>query len=171
MKVSSRKSALVGRLSTLFACVLLVFSCESTSGESTGGETHFLTRCLPGSDSCGSKLSCLCGVCTAPCSERAACGGFASAECVPPTCTDSRESGHCDVACFAEADCAALSAAHHCEKGVCRAGSPVGNDGGAGSGAGGAGDASAGMASAGAPAACIHGDVAANEVLLIGDSF
>ena len=175
-----RKRSLFGRLAALFASVLLVFSCENSSGESSGGETHFLTRCVPGGDSCGSKLSCLCGVCTAPCSGRAACEGFAAAECVPPVCTDSRESGYCDVGCFAEADCAAVSPAHHCENGVCRAGSAVANGGGAGSSGGGAGSSGGGAGSSGGGAgdatsagasACVHGDVTANEVLLIGDSF
>jgi lysophospholipase L1-like esterase len=171
MKVAVRNGSLLGRLAALFASALVVFSCESSSGESSGGETHFLTHCVPGSDSCGSKLSCLCGVCTAPCSQRAACERFAAAECVPPTCTDSREAGYCDVGCFAEADCAALSSAHHCENGVCRAGSPVLHDGGAGSSGGGASDASADANSAGASGACVRGAVAANEVLLIGDAF
>src|SRR4051812_45600412 len=138
MKVAVRNGALLRPLGALFSSPLGVFCCESTTGESSGGGAHFLTPCVPGSGLCGSKLGCLCGVCTAPCSQRAACERFAAAECVPPTCTDSREAGYCDVSCFAEADCAALSSAHHCENGVCRAGSSVLNDGGAGSSGGGA---------------------------------
>lgn len=131
----------------VMALLLGVFSCgREQSSEPTGGETHFLTRCTPGSDACGSGLSCLCGVCTRACEARAACQGLPDAACISSSCGDSEPTGHCEVACISDDDCAVLSSSHHCESGACRAGEP-------------------------ASSACTHGGTAANQVLLIGDSF
>lgn len=145
--------------------VLAAFSCERQINDPTGGETHFLVRCQPGTNSCGNVLSCLCGVCTLPCSERATCEHLPSAACVASTSNEACENsqaGHCDVACLIDADCAALSGSHRCELGVCRAnpqGSPSASGGAAGDGSGG----EAGV--------CVRGSIAANQILLIGDSF
>jgi hypothetical protein len=135
----------------VLALLLGLFSCgREQSSEPTGGETHFLTRCTPGTASCGSGLSCVCGVCTLGCEARAACQGLPDAACVSSastaSCSESDPMGHCDVACINDDDCAVLSASHRCESGACRAGEP-------------------------ASSACTHGDTAANQVLLIGDSF
>jgi len=134
----------------LFALLFAAFSCQVESEDPTGGETHFLVRCEPNSNSCGSKLSCLCGVCTLPCSERAACELLPAAACIAASGTDScgaePAQGHCDVACLIDADCTVLSQAHRCELGACRAGESE-------------------------TGACVRGAVSANEVLLVGDSF
>src|SRR3954468_7838927 len=99
----------------LLLLLLSVFSCgHERSSEPTGGETHFLTHCAPGSTACGSGLSCLCGVCTRACDARAACQSLSDAACVPSseaTCAEAA-TGHCDVACVSDDDCAILSASH-----------------------------------------------------------
>lgn len=137
------------RAGWLLALLLAAFSCQRETEDPTGGETHFLVRCQPNTDSCGKKLSCLCGVCTLPCTERAACERLPAAACVAASageaCSDSAAQGHCDVACLIDADCAVLSVGHHCELGACRADS--------------------------SPSACVRGNVSANQVLLLGDSF
>lgn len=134
----------------LLGFLLLVFSCgHERSGEPTGGETHFLARCTSGS-TCGRGLSCLCGVCTRSCDARAECQSLSDAACVASSsqaaCAESETTGHCDVACISDDDCAVLSASHRCESGACRAGTKPAS-------------------------ACAHGEVSANQVLLIGDSF
>lgn len=150
-------------LATLLAVLILAFSCKPESSEPTGGETHFLTRCEPDSMSCGERLSCVCGVCTLRCAERASCQGLPAAECVPScTVTNPAAPGVCEVSCLGDADCTVISPAHRCQQGVCRAGEL------AGGGAGGSGEASDAGAGAGA---CESGLVSANQLLVIGDSF
>jgi lysophospholipase L1-like esterase len=152
-------------LTTLLAVLLLAFSCKPESSEPTGGETHFLTRCEPSSTSCGDRLSCVCGVCTLPCTERASCQGLPAAQCVPScTITSPTAPGVCEVSCLGDADCTVISPAHRCQQGVCRAGSL------ASGGAGGSGEASDASADAGA-GTCDSGIVPANQLLVIGDSF
>jgi lysophospholipase L1-like esterase len=149
----------------------LAFSCQSQTDEPTGGETHFLTRCEAGSNSCGPELSCSCGVCTLPCSRRAECARFPVAECVAvkeTACGASQLAGYCDVSCASDGDCALLSLSHRCEAGVCRAGSlpSTGGSGGAG------GSAASGTGGGdGGTSGCVQGQVSANEVLVVGDSF
>jgi len=157
----------------LLALFLMVFSCQRESDDPTGGETHFLLRCSAGSSTCGDKLVCVCGVCTVPCTERATCERLPAAACVASndadTCGSGDAPGHCDVACLIDADCSVLSSAHKCERGACRANAPSSNDAGAaGAGAAGAGANDAGLDDAGT---CVRGDVSANQLLLIGDSF
>ena len=150
------------RLAILLAVLALTFGCKPEGSEPTGGETHFLTRCEPSANTCGDRLTCVCGVCTLPCAERAACEALPAAQCMPSTCTlvDPTAPGVCEVSCVGDADCAVVSAAHHCEQGVCRAGSL------ASGGAGGSSDLPDGGAGA-----CSSGTVPANQVLIIGDSF
>ena len=136
---------------------LWALSCASTRENPTGGETHFLTRCDASDPSaCGSSLSCVCGVCTVACSERSECNTFPIAECVQPTASSCPSvAAHCDVPCAADVDCSLLSKEHRCLVGVCRAEAPhvTPGDGGA------------------PPTACARGEVAANQVLVVGDSF
>jgi hypothetical protein len=140
------------RFVALLVLTVLVTQCQSaqSAGENpTGGETHFLKSCALDSRTCGSELSCLCGVCSLPCNDRASCGALPGASCALPgetaTCLLA-STGHCDVACIADAECATVSDAHRCVAGVCRA-------------------------SDAAPSACPATRVTANQVLLIGDSF
>jgi hypothetical protein len=154
------------RLTLLLAVLAWAFSCKPESGEPTGGETHFLTRCDAGTKSCGDRLSCVCGVCTLPCAERATCEALPAAQCVPSStgCTTGNPTapGVCEVSCVGDADCSVVSPSHRCQQGVCRAGSlPI-----ASGGAGGSTDVTDGGA-----ASCERGAVAANQVLVIGDSF
>jgi len=135
------------RLWSILASALLVVSCASEPDDPTGGETHFLTRCQPSADSCGGGLRCVCGVCTVPCSASAACQSFSNAACAAAdqesSCSGFQTQGHCEVACLVDADCATLSSRHRCEQGACRA----------------------------QASACVSGQVSANQVLLLGDSF
>lgn len=133
----------------LAAAALLAFHCQSAREEPTGGETHFLQRCSETSATCGSELVCACGVCTIPCTGPTACDSFPDASCVTPTggtgCAASSET-YCDVPCATATDCATLSPDHRCEFGFCRRSVPV--------------------------SACTPDDaVAANQLVLIGDSF
>lgn len=155
------------RASWTLALLFTAFSCQSERDDPTGGETHFLVRCETGSNTCGSRLACLCGVCTVPCSERATCESLPAAACVASSSVDScgnpEAPGHCDVACLIDADCAVLSPRHLCQLGACRADPSPGAP---------SRDASAGGDSAAdGPSACVRGEVSANQVLLIGDSF
>lgn len=154
------------RITGLLAALALAFSCRPESSDPTGGETHFLSRCQPNTNSCGERLMCVCGVCTVPCTERDGCRALPSAQCVL-SCTTAdamKAPGVCDVSCVADADCAIISSAHRCEQGACRSGSLPS------SGAGG----SEGVPAAGAGGAansCNHGEVLANQVLILGDVF
>jgi hypothetical protein len=138
-------------LAWLFACaLLLLFSCESSTTEPTGGETHFLTWCDSASAPCGGGLSCVCGVCSLPCTSSTECQGLPTSECLastdPSGCSDAQPVSRCDVPCNWDTDCSALSGSHTCELGACRSGDPV-------------------------VGSCAQGEVDANQVLVIGDSF
>src|SRR6478736_872377 len=174
------RSRAKSQVAILLAALALVFSCTRESTDPTGGETHFLTRCIPGTHSCGDQLTCVCGVCTLPCAERAACEALPTAQCVPGCVTDDVKApapGVCEVSCVVDADCAVVSRAHRCEQGVCRAGS-VASGGAGGSDSAGGATVSVGEAGAsgdggtgGVVSSCDRGTVSANQVLVIGDSF
>lgn len=127
--------------------LLLHCSEPNATTEPTGGETHFLERCQPNSALCGPALTCICGVCTLPCDAQASCGDLEAATCVAAnsaeSCGDFQAQGHCDVECELDSDCA--EATPLCDAGVCRPMSLV--------------------------PTCEPSGVAANQVLLIGDSF
>ena len=162
----------------LLAALVLAFSCTRESSDPTGGETHFLTRCVPGTGVCGDRLTCVCGVCTLPCTERAACESLRAAQCVPGCAADNvKEPGVCEVSCVIDADCRVVSRTHHCEQGVCRAGSLASGSGGS-SGSAGTAAVAAGAAGVGGDGGtgavaegCASRTVSANQVLIIGDSF
>src|SRR6187551_810653 len=122
MSVTNSLPPLVGRCQAwalLFVAAFVAFSCGNATTDPTGGETHFLTSCEANSDSCGGELSCLCGVCTLPCSARTACQALPAGECVLPpvgaACASTAAPGLCDVQCVADVDCAVVSPLHHCE--------------------------------------------------------
>ncbi len=139
----------LGRL-LLFVAALLAFDCQSARDEPTGGETHFLKRCREGSLDCGRDLVCACGACTLPCTEPTGCGQFPEASCAAPksdSACGASTATYCEVTCSSIGDCAALSDQHICDAGVCRRG-PL-------------------------PAAecSTEAAIAANEVVILGDSF
>jgi hypothetical protein len=93
---------------------------------SYGGETHFMRGC---EERCGGGLTCVCGVCTQPCLENAACDGLAGqASCAAvnvdrEVCGDelaSLPARACVASCGRDADCAALGAGFACDAGQCR---------------------------------------------------
>lgn len=153
-----------------FAVALVGLSCQgaTTREDPTGGETHFLTVCRDSSD-CGDALSCLYGVCTRSCDGNAACRPFPRAECTATSLPDLP--GYCDVRCITDPDCAVLSNEHRCAQGACRLGTPLPTPTGGSGGGGGSGGATGGAAGAGGSSDCPSGDVAPNQVLIIGDSF
>jgi hypothetical protein len=134
LEMSSRGGMLGFRV--LCAAVLLACGEAKPRAES---ETHFLRLCEM---SCGSGLSCICGVCTEACSETSMCAALSSAAtCVATSAAcGTSVAMACEMTCAEDADCRALGAAHRCTAGYCRAGSnAVGApaQGGAGSGSAG----------------------------------
>src|SRR6478609_10143335 len=108
MKTATTKtmpSKAKSRVAILLAALALAFSCARETTDPTGGETHFLTRCAAGANTCGAKLTCVCGVCTLPCAERASCEALPAAQCVPGCMTDNvKAPGVCEVSCVVDAD-------------------------------------------------------------------
>lgn len=163
MTNDERRMAL--RFATALGVTLCAFiNCVSEPKESSrGGETHFLMACNS-DDSCGSTLACMCGLCTRSCSDSSGCQSLsASATCVAnaarpaaDACADAPQSSICDVPCTKDDSCRAMSTSLRCERGFCRNLDAVTSD--------------AGSADAATPA-CAQGQVAANEVLFLGDSF
>jgi hypothetical protein len=140
-----RKTPLRALVTWLLGGVLGLASC--TSAESpTGGETHFLKTCSA-DESCGNGLSCMCGVCTRACTDGEQCQGLPAAVCVtdPLNCSPDDPPNRCDVPCNVDADCTPVSDAHRCVANYCRTGA--------------------------GPSACSTGEVEANQVLIVGDSF
>jgi len=93
-------------------------------GPSIGSETNFLSSC---DATCDEGLTCLCGVCTQPCSESDECTALGSgtectAEIEPPPdrVCPQEETAFCDRPCSADADCASLGAAFRCQNRRCR---------------------------------------------------
>ncbi len=152
----------------LLPTVLVAVGCE-TAGPDTGGETHFLRVCSPDTNSCGTGLECICGICTQRCEARSSCSDLADAECVPlsylwssdedPLCASPSEKV-CELSCQTDARCADISPHHRCEGGSCRLAASASESGG------GADDSSAD----GSPA-CAASHLDANEVVVLGDSF
>ena len=72
--------ALFNRLGALVLGVLLSLGCSSASSGDGDSQTNWLRSC--GSDDGCNGMSCLCGVCTRPCSDVSACDGAPQASCV-----------------------------------------------------------------------------------------
>jgi hypothetical protein len=122
--------------------VVIAMSCGGGIA-TTGSETHFLEPC--GSNDCG-DLSCVCGVCTKPCSQVSDCSPLhGGARCIESadlpnadTCSQlSPVEQLCDVPCTTDTECASLGSSFRCETRVCR--SVAGTDGGSGTGGSGGG--------------------------------
>jgi hypothetical protein len=142
---------ITSKLRLLLGALALVCGCRSGEpGPSTGSETHFLSWCS-NDESCGEGLACLCGVCSAACSDSASCVSLGSAvECVAvasrpadQSCPDAPVEAWCEAGCSLDTDCAPLGGAHRCDRGFCRQLAPE----------------------------CQSGQVAGNQLVLIGDSF
>jgi len=90
MKRSSLWTLLAG--SGLALALALAGGCgQASSSPALGGETHWLQQCGGAGDSaydCGAGLECVCGVCTAACTEDASCAALGpSAACAAPHAT------------------------------------------------------------------------------------
>lgn len=138
--------------------MLCLCACSNDGGAQAGSQTHFLSQC---DDSCARPYSCICGVCTKPCSSAAACSDASSgAMCLAPvpgsaagSCSAS--SNVCDLGCQVNADCSALGASGDgagsfaCDQGRCREVSGSASSGGAPAGGTSAASGSGGSAAGG----------------------
>lgn len=111
------------RLGLLLSCALgawLFAGCQSTE-PGAGSNTNWLKPCNQDAP-CGDALSCVCGVCTAPCSD--ACPDLPNAVCVAPGSASARElcgpvplaDGMCLPAC---SDALPCGAGQLCSDGSC----------------------------------------------------
>src|SRR5690606_11652300 len=140
------RTPLVSSLLLWLAIAAFGISCESSSADDTGGETHFLRLCQDDPSACGTSLACLCGVCTTSCQANAACSAYPGAACTlraAEFCDSQGPKDVCEVSCASDQACAQLSPEHRCQGGVCR----LDEVGGGGAGTGGS-------------AACSTGEVA-----------
>jgi hypothetical protein len=154
----------------VLAALIAGLACSDTHATDINGETHFLKLCRTDGAACGNGLSCLCGVCTRACEAITDCSAHASAECVEPlSCAAEDPVRRCDVRCGTDADCRALSSAHRCQSGFCRA--PSGFEGAAGGGGSGGMTGAGESAGAGGTSACPGAEVAGNQVVVLGDTF
>ncbi len=184
MKTMNKRTEAGLLCSALLFFTLALGSCQSVKDDPTSGETHFLSLCDPNDDSesCGEGLTCLCNVCTRPCTEDSACSELPAAACVDvgamAACSIASASRVCAVECEEDSDCATLSSAHICAGGVCTSEAqqvspdPV-PDSSAPVMSSAPPDAGPPGSDAGVPSAplCSASGVSANEVLIIGDSF
>lgn len=102
---------------------LLAGACGGL-GPRTGSETNFLSSC---DATCDAGLTCLCGVCTQPCSDTDECTALGSgAECTaeveppPNRACPEQEAAFCDRPCSDDADCASLGRTFLCQNRYCR---------------------------------------------------
>ena len=111
-------------VASAICAVLLAPACKGTDPQ-TGSETNFLSRC---DTSCADGLSCICGVCSRPCSVTNECASLApGAECVAvaarssgAACPAAGSNAFCDLGCGGDADCAVLGSPFQCQSGYCR---------------------------------------------------
>ncbi len=111
-------------LSAFIAAAIPLSGCSRTNEPpGNSSETHFLRHCDNDGSDCGPGLACMCGVCTVAddCDRCAAWSG--AAECSDPSAA-ACATPICDVTCRNDADCRALSSAHECSSGHCRAPDP-----------------------------------------------
>lgn len=101
----------------------LVSSCGGATDDlasGVGSNTNWLTPCLDGS-SCGEGLSCLCGVCTTTCSEKACPGSAACVDFTSDACSSPSEPV-CLALCSSHAGCVdVLGPGFSCVSGRCEA--------------------------------------------------
>lgn len=152
----SRRAHLLGPVHVLAAVIGLLLSSSCGEGEpQAGSETHFLSSC---STSCSNGFVCNCGVCTRACTESSLCSGIQTdATCVAmkprvaeQRCPEAVAAAYCDVGCATDSDCGSGSDAVHCVSGFCRTSETEGTEQ--------------------PPPACTATDVAANQIVVMGDS-
>jgi hypothetical protein len=150
--------------SSLLTFAMLAAACWSQSPQSDS-RSNWLRNCTSQS-SCGSALSCVCGVCTEPCASESACGTEREAVCMDPAqdgigaeCARAETAGAlgiCLLSCDEDDDC---GEDQRCVLGACLAASLIDGDAGSSppgrldagvAGSGGAGTGSGGAVSAGA---------------------
>jgi hypothetical protein len=147
-----------GTLAAL-ATTLALVCCGDKSGPTVGSETHFLSLC---DDACPDGTECLCGVCTASCSEARQCADLQpNATCATSApriaegrCPAMDQPAFCDLPCLVDRDCASMGDDYGCQGGYCRGGST----------------ADPARTGATPSSACQPEPPPANELLVLGDS-
>jgi hypothetical protein len=107
--------------------------CRGRSDTTEDSETHFLSQCT---DTCSGGLTCICGVCTKPCTETDSCAEFSPSASCEDSCGEA-STRICDMTCIGDGECASLGSGFVCNAGHCRQDAEVasggaGNTGGAG---------------------------------------
>ena len=123
--MTPRAVARAGTFAGALGALLWVHACREETSPKTGSETNFLQSCEA---TCDDGLSCVCGVCTQPCSGTGECTGLApGAECVEvgdrapeAACPDADCTAFCDLTCRSDHDCEALGTSFRCRDGYCR---------------------------------------------------
>lgn len=153
-----RRCRAIRRLGNVIG-LLVALACQQRQEPTLGSETHFLTRCEA---TCPNGDACVCGACTRSCAStdectslhaRAACTDMAPRIAVG-RCSDVEQFAACDVNCLVDADCVALGSKFVCQGGYCRI------DNGS----------IATIADVSSSSSCNPPPIAANEVLVLGDS-
>jgi hypothetical protein len=124
MKPRNEWRRVVGRVAIAALVGTLIGACSDKP--QVESETHFLGDCEAG---CGSGLSCICGVCSVPCTAPAACTALlakASCETSPAACEDRGRA--CDLACTQKSQCADLGGDFACVEGRCRKAEPLASE-------------------------------------------
>lgn len=111
----------------LVAAFALPFGCGGHASSDSGSNSNWLVSCISDAE-CGEELSCLCGVCTAPCDDDGSCGqSRASCASFGQSCVNSVGYGAnlCIARCGANADCTAIREELRCVSGLCREPEPI----------------------------------------------
>jgi hypothetical protein len=116
LKMSLRVLALGRVWLALVVCAGLVASCRGKSATTEDSETHFLSACT---DTCSGGLTCICGVCTKPCTTQDSCGELSESAACEDSCAEA-STKFCDVACAGDAECSRLGGGFVCNAGHCR---------------------------------------------------
>ena len=136
-RAGARGRPALGVLASLVGVLALAISCRGSTSTGTDSNTHWLSSCSGDAD-CG-DLSCICGVCSTPCTIDGHCDGLGeSAVCEELSTCATAAGPHqlCTAACSIQADCQKFSAdltcvGNHCE----HAGRTASGQGGAGASA------------------------------------
>jgi hypothetical protein len=117
-----------------YAGVVIAPGCGATDTQNGGTDsnTHWLEPCERDSQ-CDEGLSCVCGVCTAPCEDDDACSALDGASCaLANTCAGPREETSCVVGCSNDRDCGDLGTDFVCDGRQCvhQSIAPAGGSGG-----------------------------------------
>ena len=124
---------MITRLAFIVLCSIAALGCAKTQMEAgTDGATHFLRECDRDAD-CG-ELSCVCGVCSEPCTGDGQCTALNDdAQCASPSDMSCEVAElACAIECDGDDACRTLGAGAQCEAERCVRPTAHGNDAGQG---------------------------------------